>query len=313
MLTIGGVVLVTAGLSVIRSGLSPFRMLRERLAAVRDGRTARLEGDYPTEVVPLVDDLNTLLDERERRVARAMAKAGDLAHGLKTPLAVLAQDSDRAHAAGQPELAASIRQQVERMRRQIDSHLAQARATALGAATGTRASVADAARALARTMERLYADRALSITVDVPPEHLVRMPIEDLEEMLGNLLDNACKWARSRVAVSAAFDGRHVRHRRGRRRRGARARRCGSGCCSAACAPTRRRRARARAGDRRRPGGGVRRYGAALRVAGRRPSRDAALAVGSAGAGLTHSPLVVSVSNHERPSTPTRRGQATLS
>ena len=94
----------------------------------------RLSGEYPTEVVPLVDDLNSLLEERERRVARAVAKAGDLAHGLKTPLAVLAKDIDGADAAGQHDLAASMRRQVERMRRQIDWHLAQARATAAGPA-----------------------------------------------------------------------------------------------------------------------------------------------------------------------------------
>jgi len=82
LLTLSGVVLVTAGVSVIRRGLSPFRVLRDRLAAVREGRSPRLEGEYPTEVVPLVDDLNGLLEERERRVARAVAKAGGLAHGL---------------------------------------------------------------------------------------------------------------------------------------------------------------------------------------------------------------------------------------
>jgi signal transduction histidine kinase len=207
MLTIAGVVLVTAGLSVIRRGLSPFRTLRERLGAVRDGRTARLVGEFPTEVTPLVDDLNTLLAEREGRVARAVAKAGDLAHGLKTPLAILAQDVARADAAGQHELADSIRLQVERMRRQIDSHLAQARASASGAGPAARANLADAVRGLARTMERLYADRGLTIIVDISSDRVVRAPVEDLEEMLGNLLDNACKWARSRVTVSASPAG----------------------------------------------------------------------------------------------------------
>ena len=210
MLTVTAVVLVTAGLSVIRRGLSPFATLRERLGAVRDGRTARLEGEYPTEVAPLVDDLNMLLDERERRVARAVAKAGDLAHGLKTPLAILTQEIERAEAAGQHDLAASIRQQVERMRRQIDSHLAQARVTAAGVAPTARASVADSARGLERTMQRLYAERGLVVAVDVPAELVVRVPVEDLEEMLGNLLDNACKWAKSRVAVSATLDGARV-------------------------------------------------------------------------------------------------------
>jgi signal transduction histidine kinase len=204
MLTLTGVIIVAAGVSVIRRGLSPFRVLRERLSDVRDGRSARLAGDYPSEVVPLVDDLNSLLEERERRVARAVAKAGDLAHGLKTPLAVLAKDIDGADTAGQHDLAASMRRQVERMRRQIDWHLAQARATAAGPA-GARANIGDCARGLARALERLYADRALAITVDVPADVTARVPVEDLEEMLGNLLDNACKWAKSRVSVTAAL------------------------------------------------------------------------------------------------------------
>jgi signal transduction histidine kinase len=214
MLTLSGVVLVTAGVSVIRRGLSPFRVLRDRLAAVREGRSPRLEGEYPTEVVPLVDDLNGLLEERERRVARAAAKAGDLAHGLKTPLAVLAKDIDCAEAAGERELAASMRRQVERMRRQIDWHLAQARATAAGPAPGARANIGECARGLARALEHLYADRALAITVDAPAEATARVPVEDLEEMLGNLLDNACKWAKSRVQVqvtaTAALDASHI-------------------------------------------------------------------------------------------------------
>ncbi|HEY0781974.1 MAG TPA: HAMP domain-containing sensor histidine kinase [Thermoanaerobaculia bacterium] len=209
-LIVVGVVLVTAGVSVIRRSLSPLRLLRERLAAVRDGRTARLEGDYPSEVEPLVDDLNLLLAEREASVARAVAKAGDLAHGLKTPLAVLAQEIERAEVAGQPDLAVSIRRQVERMRRQIDSHLAQARVAASGQAPRARANVATSARALVRTMQRLYADRALAFEIDVADEVAVRVPAEDLEEMLGNLLDNACKWARSTVTVGARQEGGSV-------------------------------------------------------------------------------------------------------
>jgi len=201
-LIIIGTVLITAGVSVIRRGLSPFALLRERLQDVRSGRTSRLEGEYPTEVQPLVQDLNTLLQEREDRVASAVAKAGDLAHGLKTPLAILAQEIDRATAAGQTEFAATLREQVDRMRRQIDSHLAQARATA-GGTLGARAGVPEAAQALVRAMQRLYVDRKLTFRIEVEPDATVRAPQEDLEEMLGNLLDNACKWARTQVVVSA--------------------------------------------------------------------------------------------------------------
>jgi signal transduction histidine kinase len=185
-------------------------MLRERLAAVRGGTSARIEGEYPKEVAPLVEDLNRLLDERDRRVERAVARAGDLAHGLKTPLAVLARQIDRAEAAGQTDLAETLRHQIERMRRQVDAHLAQARASASGATPGTRTHVAVAALGLVRTLDRLYADRSLTIDVDVSADRVVAVPIEDLEEMLGNLLDNACQWARARVVVSATAGDRRT-------------------------------------------------------------------------------------------------------
>ncbi len=204
LLVILALALILAGVSQVRSGLSPFDRLRARLAAVRDGNDRRVGGSYPTEVQPLVSDLNALLEHREGIVSRAEAKAGDLAHGLKTPLAVLALEADRAEAAGQGELAAAIRLQVERMRRQVDHHLAHARATATGAARGARCSVADSAAALARTLLRLHADRGVGIEVRVPPGHAVRGRREDLDEMLGNLLDNACKWARSRIVVESS-------------------------------------------------------------------------------------------------------------
>ena len=195
------------GFLQVRSGLSSLNQLRQRLAGVRDGRQGRIEGRYPSEVQPLVDDLNSLLHHREQAIARAVAKAGDLAHGLKTPLAILAQEAGRARAAGLPDLAASIAQQVERMRRQTDYHLAQARAAASGATTGARCDVGASARALIRTLERLHAERRLTLVDRVPPDHAVRCQREDLDEMLGNLLDNACQWARSRVEIGSARNG----------------------------------------------------------------------------------------------------------
>jgi signal transduction histidine kinase len=200
-------VLLVAGLFLVRRGFSPFTRLRERLSAVRDGRDARVEGSYPAEVQPLVSDLNALLEHREQVVRRALAKAGDLAHGLKTPLAVLAREAELAEAAGHHEVAAAISQQVARMSRQVDYHLAHARAAASGAAPGARCLVAESAEGLARTLRRLHADRGLTIHVDVPPEHAVRAQREDVDEMLGNLLDNACKWAKSRVTVASARAG----------------------------------------------------------------------------------------------------------
>jgi signal transduction histidine kinase len=192
-----------AGLVQVRRGLSAIDRLRVQLAAVHQGRERLVEGTYPTEVQPLVNDLNVLLEHREQAVKRAVARAGDLAHGLKTPLAVLSHEADRAAATGQHELAAAVTQQVERMRRQVDSHLAHARAAASGATPGAQCQVAESAEGLARTMRRLHADRGLAISVRVAPDHSVRCQREDLDEMLGNLLDNACKWGQSRVSIES--------------------------------------------------------------------------------------------------------------
>jgi signal transduction histidine kinase len=201
---VGAALCMFLGFWQVKRGFSALDELRDRLGAVREGREQQVTGSFPAEVHPLVDDLNALLEHREQTVRRAVAKAGDLAHGLKTPLAVLAQEAARARAAGHDELAAAIEHQIDRMRRQIDYHLAQARAAASGAAPGARATILGSADGLARTLMRLHADRGVTIAIDVPPDHAVRGQREDLDEMLGNLLDNACKWARTRVVVSSA-------------------------------------------------------------------------------------------------------------
>ena len=202
---------LVAGLLQVRRGWSPITQLRARLARLDAGSARRLDGEYPSEVAPLVGDLNALLDQRDASLARARASAGDLAHGLKTPLAVLLQEADRAAAAGQADLAGAIREQVDRMRRQVDYQLAQARADATRRGRiGVSTPVVDSASALARTMQRLYADRGLAIEVVVADDLRVRVDRQDLDEMLGNLLDNACKWGRRRASVSAARQGGDV-------------------------------------------------------------------------------------------------------
>jgi signal transduction histidine kinase len=195
--------LIVAGLWMARSGMAPLERLRGRLAALRAGRASRVEGEYPSEVQPLVDDLNTLIEDRERRVTRAQAKAADLAHGLKTPLAVLAQEAESARAAGHTELAAILGEQTERMRRQIEFHLAESRAVVSGTAADGRSSVAESVRGLVRALERLHAEPGITMTADVAEDISVRVRRENLDEMLGNLLDNACKWARTRLTVHA--------------------------------------------------------------------------------------------------------------
>jgi signal transduction histidine kinase len=207
LLGVVAVICLGVGLLLVGRGLSSFDVLRARLLSVKQGEARRLQGEYPTEVMPLINDLNALLEDRDARVARALTKAGDLAHGLKTPLAVLVQHAERAREGGQVDLAQAMLQQVDRMRRQIDYHLAHARASAAGGHPSARCHVLTSVEALARTMRTLHADRGLAIEVHVAQDHYARTPHEDLEEMLGNIVDNACKWAASRVQVRS--DVRH--------------------------------------------------------------------------------------------------------
>jgi signal transduction histidine kinase len=170
---------------------------------VRKGAAASIEGDFPREVAPLVAELNALLREREQAVHRARSTAGDLAHGLKTPLALLAQEAEQASQCGAPELGRSLSRQVERMTRLVEHHLARSSA----AASSTRAippcALAESAAALLRTLDKLHAARALHFECGVDDSLLVPVRREDLDEMLGNLLDNACKWTRTKVVVRA--------------------------------------------------------------------------------------------------------------
>jgi signal transduction histidine kinase len=210
LVMIAAIFTMIAGLVVARGGLRSVDNLHNRLNGLRAGRERRMEGAYPSEVQPLVDDLNALLDHRQQAIERAIAKSGDLAHGLKTPLAILTQEAERARTAGQHDIAGAIEQQVERMRRQVDYHLAHARAVASGASSGAQANVRESVDGLVRALLRLHADRGLAIDVQLPEHLTVRVQREDLDEMLGNLLDNACRWARTRVLVGATVSGGHL-------------------------------------------------------------------------------------------------------
>lgn len=207
---VAALVLMVVGFMAARRSLATFQPLRERLLAVRRGEATRVEGVYPSEVQPLIEDLNALLAEREQAVERAQRTAADLAHELKTPLALLVQESERAAAEGNTELAASIGQQAERMSRQVNYHLARARAAASGARGAAPCPLSPCVEALLRTMAKLYASQALTFRASVSADLQVRVQREDLDEMLGNLLDNACKWARGEVVVSAVRRGAMV-------------------------------------------------------------------------------------------------------
>ncbi|MEK8033760.1 sensor histidine kinase [Ideonella sp. DXS29W] len=201
--------LTLAALLQVSVGLAPLRHLRAALAALREGRTQRLEGVYPDELQPLVDDLNGVLDRHAQVLERARAQAGNLAHALKTPLTALAQAARQAPAstAGLSELPALVTDQVQVARRHVDWHLARARAAAAHGVVGLRTPLRPLIDGLCRVLHKLNADRALTLHVTADAGLAFAGESQDLQEMLGNLLDNACKAARATVQIGAVRDG----------------------------------------------------------------------------------------------------------
>lgn len=182
----------------LQLALQPLKRLRAGLAAVRGGRAQALEGQYPQELQPLVAEFNHVLAENADMVQRARAQAGNLAHAVHTPLAVL----DNAAASGDPDLPRLVREQVASARRQVETHLARARAAAAVRATGLATPVQPVVQALLRTMRRLHHERDLSFSLAPLAQDLAfRGEAQDLYELLGNLIDNAGKWAHRRVVV----------------------------------------------------------------------------------------------------------------
>ena len=184
----------------VRLGLAPLEQISKALAAIREGRADRLEGKYPSEIQPLADELNELVRHNAEVVARARTHVGNLAHFLKTPLSVLANEAKGA--AG--PLAEAVNKQVGVMRRQVDHYLARARTVASAAVIGARCDVAPVIADLKRALSRIYDAQGIELDAECPEGLVFRGDRADLEEMLGNLLDNACKWAEGRVAITAA-------------------------------------------------------------------------------------------------------------
>jgi signal transduction histidine kinase len=182
----------------VRFGLAPLKRISEGLAAIRSGAAERLEGAFPVEIAPLARETNALIDANRDILTRARTQVGNLAHALKTPISVMLNE---ATTAGADPLALKVREQTEIMRDQVTRHLERARLAARVAVIGTVTDARLVVRALARTMEKIHHDRGIAIAIDAPEGARFRGEQQDLEEMVGNLVDNACKWAQSRVAV----------------------------------------------------------------------------------------------------------------
>jgi signal transduction histidine kinase len=192
------VVLLLTTMFQVRFGLAPLKRITNSLAAIRAGTAERLAGQFPEEIAPLARETNALIDANKEIVERARTHVGNLAHALKTPLSVMVNE---ATAHGRDAFATKVLEQAEIMRDQVARHLERARLAARLTVVGTVTDVEPVVTALARTMEKIHRDRAIAIEVRADPEARFRGERPDLEEMVGNLVDNACKWATARVAI----------------------------------------------------------------------------------------------------------------
>jgi len=188
----------------VRFGLAPLKRISEGLAAIRSGAKERLEGAFPVEIAPLARETNALIDANREIVSRARTHVGNLAHALKTPISVMMNEATAR--GGDDPFALKVHEQTEIMRDQVARHLERARLAARVASIGTVTDVRPVVIALARTMEKIHHHRGVAIDIDAAEAARFRGEQQDLEEMVGNLVDNACKWAQSRVAVEVFWE-----------------------------------------------------------------------------------------------------------
>ncbi len=182
----------------VRFGLAPLKRITAGLASVRSGKAERLEGDFPVEIAPLARETNALLDANREIVERARTHVGNLAHAVKTPLSVIVNE---ATAHGDDAFASKVLEQADVMRSQVAHHLERARIAARLTAVTTLTDITPVIEGLQRTMEKIHRDRDVEIESKISEPLKFRGERQDLEEMVGNLVDNACKWAASQVSI----------------------------------------------------------------------------------------------------------------
>ena len=188
----------------VRFGLRPLRNLQEGVASIRRGEAERITGSFPQDIAPLAAEVNLLLDSNREVVERSRTQVGNLAHALKTPLSVILNEAD----AGSPTLAEKVKEQAEVMRHQVSFYLDRARAAARAGSLGSATEVKPVIEGLTRTFDKVYRDRALTFAINAPDGLRFRGEAQDLSDLIGNLLDNAGKWARERIDISASRDPR---------------------------------------------------------------------------------------------------------
>ncbi|MCU7918766.1 MAG: HAMP domain-containing histidine kinase [Candidatus Thiodiazotropha sp. (ex Epidulcina cf. delphinae)] len=201
---------LVASYAQVRMGLSPLKRVRSGVFAVREGQTNRLANDYPDEVSPLVDEINELLEARDKAVESARAWTADLAHGLNTPLTALGADARRLRRKGDTDIADDLDHLVQVMRSRVDRELIRARLRAAGTANPRQTPVTPVVDGVVRTLQRTPKGQLLSWRVEIPEMAVAAMPDDYLAELIGNLLENACKWATTLVEITARYSSESV-------------------------------------------------------------------------------------------------------
>jgi signal transduction histidine kinase len=194
-----GAGLLAAILAQVRFGLQPLVEMQHSLNDIRSGKTELLRDDFPQEIQPVADELNLLVQSNFEIIDRARMQVGNLAHALKTPISVLTNEARDL----KTPLAEKVKEQIDVMRDQVNLYLDRARRAARAQTIGSSTEVEPVLQSLARTLQRINRDKGLTIKVEAPAQLRFRGERQDLEEMVGNLMDNACKWAKSQVLVTA--------------------------------------------------------------------------------------------------------------
>lgn len=205
LLVLGVTLLLAAGWQV-HMGLAPLDQVRRGVLAIRTGHARRLPPGYPDELQPLVSEINDLLSSRDQAVEDAQAWSGDLAHGLKTPLTALSADAQRLRDLGQDDMADGLEELADGMRQRVDRELIRARLRNPVARAPQRTPLGKTLAAVVNTLKRVPAGENLDWRVDIPEGVEVTMPVVDLAELLGNVLDNAVKWAEREIRVVVTRD-----------------------------------------------------------------------------------------------------------
>lgn len=201
-LALAGLGLLTVTLFQVRFGLLPLRRIEEGLAEIRSGTATELDDRLPAEIEPLQAELNALIKSNQDIVDRARTQVGNLAHALKTPLAVITNEAREDKSA----FGGKVAEQAQIMRDQVSHYLDRARMAASAGTIGRVTQVEATVEPLVRALERIHRDKGIAITMTVAAGAKFHGEKHDLEEMLGNLLDNACKWGRANVYLNVASD-----------------------------------------------------------------------------------------------------------